>query len=300
MGSRWAVILLVLLTGTTALTLGGLAYRGGLSGDNSGAPVLVGAGDIASCSSKGDEATANLIGGIAGTVFTTGDNVYPSGTPAEFENCYEPSWGQHKARTKPSSGDHDYKTENASGYFDYFGAVAGDSNEGYYSYDLGNWHVVVLNTKCATVGGCEDGSPMVEWLEEDLAANSGPCTLTYFHHPLFSSGQHGNITRMRSIWEALYAENVDVVLNGHDHNYERFAPQNPNGEADPARGIREFVVGTGGADLRSFGAVEPNSEVRNSNTHGVLKLTLHPERYEWRFVPEAGKTFADYGSTSCH
>ena len=265
-------------------------------------PVLVGAGDIASCSSSGDEATAALLDGISGTVFTTGDNVYETGTASEFANCYAPSWGRHKARTRPSAGNHEYETAGASGYFGYFGAAAGDPLKGYYSYDLGTWHVVVLNSNCAEVGGCDTTSAQGQWLQGDLAAHSNAaCTLAYFHHPLFSSGSdNGNDPEMRPIWDSLYAAGAEMVLNGHDHDYERFAPQTPQGAADPAQGIREFVVGTGGRSHRPFGAVQPNSEVRNADTYGVLKLTLHPGSYEWQFVPEAGKTFTDSGTGECH
>jgi acid phosphatase type 7 len=262
--------------------------------------ILVGAGDIAGCSSEGDEATAALLDGIDGTVFTVGDNVYESGTDAEFEECYQPSWGRHKARTYPSPGNHEYYTANASGYFHYFGAAAGEPGEGYYSYDLGEWHVVALNGMCENVGGCEADSPMVRWLEEDLSANPKTCTLAYWHHPLFSSGYNGNQPKMKPTWDTLYAANVDVVVNGHEHSYERFAPQDPNGVADSERGIREFVVGTGGINLRPFETIEPNSEVRNADAYGVLKLTLRSTSYDWEFVPVAGETFTDSDSGECH
>jgi calcineurin-like phosphoesterase family protein len=263
-------------------------------------PVLVGAGDIARCSSPGAEATARLLDSIPGTVFTTGDNAYESGTTAEFADCYEPTWGRHKARTRPSPGNHEYKTPGASGYFGYFGTAAGDPSKGYYSYDLGQWRVYALNSMCEEVGGCGAASPMVTWLENDLAANPADCTLAYFHHPLFSSGEHGNQTKMGPTWDALYAANADVVVNGHDHHYERFAPQRPDGTRDRERGIREFVAGMGGGSHYPLGTVEPNSQVRNTDTYGVLKLTLHPTSYDWRFVPEAGKTFADSGTRGCH
>jgi acid phosphatase type 7 len=265
-------------------------------------PVLVGAGDIASCSSSGDEATANLLDGISGTVFTLGDNAYQAGTAAEFANCYDPSWGRHKARTMPTVGDHEYDlSAGASGYFGYFGAAAGDANKGYYSYDRGQWHIISLNSMCENVGGCDAYSPMVKWLKQDLAANPKACTLAYFHHPLFNSGaEHGNAPKMRPSWDALYAAGAEAVLNGHEHTYERFAPQTPGGAADPAKGIREFVVGTGGASHYRFGTIQPNSQVRNGDTYGVLKLTLHSGSYDWQFVPEAGKTFADSGSDQCH
>jgi hypothetical protein len=261
---------------------------------------MVGAGDIAKCSSNGDEATAKLLNGISGTVFTTGDNVYGEGTASQFKNCYGSSWGRHKARTKPSVGNHEYFTAGASGYYDYFGSAAGDPNKGYYSYDRGDWHVIVLNSMCEKVGGCGSTSPMLGWLRQDLVANPSRCTLAYFHHPLFSSGEHGNQPKMRPTWDALYAAGADVVVNGHDHDYERFAPQRPDGTRDTERGIREFVVGTGGASHYPFGAIKANSQARNANTYGVLKLTLNAGGYSWKFVPVARKTFTDSGSTSCH
>lgn len=264
-------------------------------------PVFVGAGDIASCSSSGDEATANLLDGIPGTVYTLGDNAYESGTSAEFTNCYNPSWGRYKARTKPTVGNHEYGTANASGYFGYFGAAAGDPSKGYYSYNLGAWHIISLNSMCENVSGCGATSPMVTWLKEDLAGNPSSCTLAYWHHPVFSSGsEHGNDPKMIPSWDALYAAGADVVLSGHDHDYERFAPQTSSGAADPDRGIREFVVGTGGKSHYAFGTIRANSEVRNSDTNGVLKLTLHTSSYDWEFVHEEGKTFSDSGSNSCH
>ena len=264
-------------------------------------PVLVGAGDIAGCDTTGDEATANLLDGISGTVFTAGDNAYESGTASEFSNCYDPSWGRHKARTQPSVGNHEYHTSGASGYFNYFGSAAGAPSKGYYSYNLGEWHVVALNSMCEKVGGCGGRSPMVTWLKNDLRTNADKaCTLAYFHHPLFSSGPHGNQTKMRPTWRALYRANAEIVISAHDHLYERFAPQTPDGVADNTSGIREFVVGTGGRSHYSFGTIKANSEVRNSDTFGVLKLTLHPRSYDWQFVPAAGQTFTDSGTTLCH
>jgi acid phosphatase type 7 len=277
-----------------------------------GDPVFVGAGDIASCASSGDEATANLLDGIPGTVYTLGDNAYDSGTSAEFANCYNPSWGRHIARTKPSVGNHEYQTAGASGYYNYFGDAASPTDppgcrvncKGYYSYNLGAWHIIALNSMCENVGGCGASSTMVTWLKGDLAANpsSSSCTLAYWHHPVFSSGSaHGNNPKMIPSWDALDAAGADVVLSGHDHDYERFAPQTSSGVAPPAGGgIREFVVGTGGRSLRAFGTIRANSEVRNSDTYGVLKLTLHASSYDWQFVPEAGKTFSDSGTGNCH
>jgi acid phosphatase type 7 len=260
-----------------------------------GDPVLVGAGDIAG-SGSGDEATASLLDNIAGTVFTAGDNVYDNGTLTEFNTWYEPTWGRHKARTKPSPGNHDYNTAGASGYYTYFGAVANGPN-GYYSYDLGNWHVVAINSNVAR----GVGSAQEQWLRADLAASTKPCTVAYWHHPRFTSGaNHSPDTSMGPIVQALYDFNADVVVAGHNHNYERFAPMNPSGQLDTVRGIRHFVAGMGGRSHYSFGTIQPNSEVRNSTTYGVLKLTLHANSYDWQFVPQAGMTFTDNGTTSCH
>jgi len=264
------------------------------------ATVLVGAGDIAGCGSQKDEETAMLLDGIDGTVFTLGDNVYPNGTAAQFANCYDPTWGQYVARTRPAAGNHDYYTPGAAGYFGYFGAAAGDPDKGYYSYDADDWHVIVLNSRCGAVGGCSADSPQGQWLQADLAANSSTCTLAYWHVPLFSSGSHhGGTAAMRDFWQILYDAGADVVLNGHEHNYERFATQDPDGRADPEHGIRQFVVGTGGGSLYAFGPAQPNSEVRNSDTYGVLALTLHPAGYDWTFIPVDGGTFTDIGSAAC-
>lgn len=262
-------------------------------------PVLVGAGDIGSCDSDGDEKTAALLDTIPGTVFTLGDHAYPNGTRAEFANCYEPTWGRHRARTRPVAGNHDYRTRGASGYFDYFGAAAGDRDKGYYSYDLGRWHVVVINSNCRQVGGCHEGSPQESWLRADLAAHSVPCTVAMWHHPRFSSAEHGNDPTMRDIWKTLQGKGIDVVLAGHDHDYERFAPQGADGNADPERGIRSFVVGTGGRSFYSFQKIQPNSVIRNTETAGVLQLTLHPDSYDWQFIPVAGATFTDAGTAKC-
>ena len=193
--------------------------------------VVVAAGDIADCDSEGDEATAKLLEGIEGTVLTLGDNAYASGTAEEFAECYDPTWGRAKTRTNPVPGNPDYRTEGAQGYFDYFEEKAGDPGEGYYSYNLGEWHVVALNSNCEDIGGCSVGSPQVRWLKADLAANEDKaCTLAYFHHPLFSSGLHRpGVPELKPLWDVLYAADADVVLSSHDHNYQRFAPQDPDG-----------------------------------------------------------------------
>jgi hypothetical protein len=265
-------------------------------------PVLVGAGDIADCADlSGAEATAKLLDGIPGTVFTAGDNAYEGGTAEQFSKCYGPTWGRHKARTRPAVGNHEFHSGGATPYFDYFGANAGDPQRGYYSYDLGAWHIIVLNSECKEAGGCQSGSAEEKWLKQDLKDHPAACTLAYWHKPLFSSGaKHGDDPEMKAFWEDLFAAHADVVINGHDHDYERYALQDPSGRADPARGIREFVAGTGGKSHRPFGKPEATSEVRNADTFGVLKLTLHAKSYDWEFIPEAGKEFRDSGSGGCH
>jgi hypothetical protein len=260
-------------------------------------PVLVGAGDIAACGRLADERTAALLDWIGGVVFTVGDNVYPEGTPEEFRDCYDTSWGRHKARTRPTAGNHDYVFEGAPGYFGYFGGLAGDPAAGYYSYDLGAWHVVALNSNCAVVA-CEAGSPQEQWLRADLAAHPAACTVAYWHHLRF--GALGPDPAIEAFWQALYEHGADVVLNGHRHIYERSAPQTPAGEADPVNGIRQFVAGTGGRGPGGDAIPSVNAEVLDGRTFGVLKLTLHPTSYDWEFVPIAGATFTDSGSATCH
>jgi len=262
--------------------------------------VVFAAGDIASCVSYGARATSDLIVDQPGTVLTMGDNAYDSGTPEEFANCYNPTWGRFKDRTYPSLGNHDYVTYGASAYFSYFGVSSGDPGKGYYSFDLGAWHLIALNSNCTAVEGCKAGSPQEQWLRADLAAHPNLCTLAYFHHPLFNAGFHGPYAPAQDLWQALYEGQADLVLNGHDHNYQRFAPQDPQGQADPDHGLREFIVGTGGASHYPVIAKLPNLEAFNANTFGVLRLVLHPDGYDFTFLPEANKTFTDSGSGKCH
>jgi Calcineurin-like phosphoesterase len=290
------LILVVGIAGTLILSAALSRVRASESGD----PVLIGAGDIASCNSTGDEATAKLLDSIPGTIFLAGDDAYDSGTAQQFADCYDPSWGRFKDRTRPAVGNHEYITRKAQPYFDYFGTAAGDPTKGYYSYELGKWHIVVINSNCSQVAGCGAGSPQEQWLRDDLRAHPADCTLAYWHHPRFSSGEHGDTVAMQPIWQALYDAGAELVINGHDHDYERFAPQDPTGVADPARGIREFVVGTGGKNYYPLSAPVANSEVRNAFTFGVIKFTLHPTSYDWEFIPEAGKTFTDAGHGVCH
>ena len=263
--------------------------------------ILVGAGDIADCKDlSGAEATAKLLQNVGGTVMAVGDLAYPDGSKENF-TCYDKTWGRAKSRTRPAPGNHEFHAAGAAPYFNYFGAVAGDPKTGYYSYELGTWHIIVLNSECRDVGGCEAGSPQERWLRADLAAHPAACTLAYWHRPLFSSGSaHGNDLTVKPLFQALYQANADIVVGGHDHDYERFAPQTPAGVADPQRGIREFVVGTGGKNHRPFGAPRPNSELRDATAFGVLKLTLRPGAYDWQFIPETGKSFTDSGSGKCH
>jgi len=268
--------------------------------------VLVGAGDIASCKSpQGAAATAKLIEQIPGTVFAAGDLAYEKGSAAEFQNCYGPAWGRFKDRTRPTLGNHEYGTPGASAYFEYWGAQAGPVSKGYYSYDLGTWHIVALNTNCGApaLGGCGAGSPQEAWLLKDLAEHPDSCILAYGHHALFSSGlfrSHAIHPELKPLWQDLHASHAELVLAGHEHSYERFAPQDPDGNSDPANGIREIVVGTGGRSHDPLGFALANSEVQNSDTFGVLKLTLWQSHYIWEFIPEEGKTFQDSGSGECH
>jgi chitodextrinase len=262
-------------------------------GGGSADPVIAAAGDL--CGSPTDCApTASLLGQIdPDRVLTLGDNAYEDGTTSEYTDYYDPNWGKYKSKTSPAPGNHDYHTSGGAGYFGYFGAQAPAP---YYSFDLGSWHLVSLNGEVSHSAG----SAQETWLKSDLAAHSGQCVLAYWHEPRFSSGsEHGSDMSFDAVWRDLYAAGADIVLNGHEHDYERFAAQSPTGAAD-GKGIREFVVGTGGAGLYPFGTPLPNSEVRNSDTFGVLRLTLHPTGYDWRFVPVAGSSFSDSGSGSCN
>jgi calcineurin-like phosphoesterase family protein len=256
---------------------------------------LIGAGDIATCDSPGSELTARLLDVMGGTVFTTGDNAYPSGSYAQFRDCYNPSWGRHRDRTRPTPGNHDYEMANAAAYYDYFGSNAGPAGLGYYSYPAGEWHVVALNSEIDV----RTGSPQEQWLRADLMSNPASCTAVLWHRPRFSSGPSGDNRDMQDIWRTIQEFNVDIVLNGHDHLYERFAQQDVNGRADSVRGIRQFIIGTGGRAMSPMRAPHANSEVIGGDM-GVLALTLLPNSYRWEFVPVAGATFRDSGTALCH
>ena len=268
----------------------------------SGSRTVVAAGDIADCDTEGDAATARLVGRADGTVLALGDNAYYKGSEYSYKRCYKPTWGRFLDRTRPVPGNHDYYTEGAEGYFGYFGDAAGDPGKGYYSFDLGAWHLVALNSNCGEVGGCDGGSPQLAWLERDLARSDKRCTLAYFHHPLFASGKHRpGVPEVKPLWEALHEAQADVILSAHDHNYQRFAPQDPQGRSDPERGVRQFVVGTGGGE-ENYPISDPlaNTEAHEDAADGVLELVLKPRGYDWRFVPVEGETFADSGTARCN
>ncbi len=289
-----------------------------------GDPTVAAAGDIAcdpadahfngatSSVCQQRATAAQLASGGFAAVLALGDNQYYCGSLAAFQQSYDPSWGQVKAITHPVVGNHEYLTSggskpstgcdssntNAAGYFTYFGSAAGVQGQGYYSFDVGSWHLIALNTNCASAGGCSASSPQGKWLAADLAAHPNQCTLAYWHIPLFSSGGRAN-NNSKSFWQQLYAAHADVILDGHDHIYERFAPQSPTGALDPTNGIVEITVGTGGADHTSISSIAPNSIVRNTNTFGILALTLHQGSYDWSFKPAVG-SFTDSGSATCH
>lgn len=257
-----------------------------------------------------DLRTSNLLvhAGLT-AVLALGDLQYYCGSAESFALSYDSSWGRVKAITRPTPGNHEYQTRGSSdcapgakGYFSYWGAAAGDPRRGYYSFEIGSWHLVSLNSNCAQIGGCGAGSPQEQWLRDDLAAHPRLCTLAFWHQPPFASrvSPRGTPPKTIALLQDLYDAGAEVLLNGDEHHYERFAPQTPQGADDPARGIREFVVGTGGKDLRRFGPPVANSEVRQDKTFGVLELTLRPASYAWQFIPEAGGRFTDSGSSACH
>ncbi|HVE46100.1 MAG TPA: metallophosphoesterase [Acidimicrobiales bacterium] len=262
------------------------------------AATVLAAGDIAGCETQGDERTAALLDAHEGTILTLGDNVYERGTAREFADCYAPTWGRHLGRTRPAPGNHDYGNGRATAYFDYFGPSAGERGKGWYSFDVGGWHLVALNSNCAIVGGCGRGSEQERWLRADLAAHPRRCTLAYWHHARFSSGLHGDNDVTDGLWRALQDAGADVVLTGHDHDYERFTTLDPAGRP-AAQGIRVFVVGTGGRSLYPFRAPVPGSEVRHAAGYGILRLVLGEKGYDWRFLPVEGSSFSDTGEGTC-
>lgn len=285
--------LCLLLAAATAAACGGEPRRA--EGPTPHTSVVA-AGDIAGCWWRSDEATARLLDHIGGVVMPLGDAVYSNGTTAQFADCYGPTWGRHKARTRPAIGNHDYRTGHGVPYYAYFGAAAGPAGKGWYSFDVDGWHVVVLNSE----GFTEEGSEQVQWLRDDLRAHPSRCTLAAMHRPRFSSGAHGDSERVKPLFRVLFEGGVDVLLSGHDHVYERFAPQTADGHVDTQHGIRQFVVGTGGAPFYDFQkTLAPNSEVHQNKVHGVLRMVFHPDGYDWEFVG-VGEGFSDKGSDRCH
>ena len=285
-----------------AVAIAGLACGSDLKLPSAPGPteiaVLVGAGDIAVCGSAGAIATGRLLDGLPGTVFVAGDLAYPDGTAEQFRTCYEPAWGRHKNRTRPAPGNHEYGSPGAAPYFAYFSANAGPSGLGYYAYRKSAWRVFSLNSNTDS-----DRHAQVEWLRRELdAPGASACTVAYFHHPLFSSGPHGVIPPMlvaADFWRVLYAAGAEVVVSAHEHFYERFAPQTPDALPDAEFGIRQFIVGTGGAPLTQPVRRVANSEIVLS-TFGVLRLTLDTESYRWEFLSADGGAILDSGSGSCH
>ncbi len=259
-------------------------------------PVILLTGDSRTGCDAGGTAVANLLDTLPAWPLLFNGDATSTGAYTEFVNCYNTTYGRHKAQIKPVPGNHEYMTSGGSGYFQYYGSQAGVSGKGYYSFNVGTWHIIALNTEIDhTAGGVQE-----TWLKADLAANPTKCTLAFWHEPRWSSGEHGNNTDMGPIWTDLYSAGAEVVMNGHDHDYERFAPQNPAGTLDNAKGLREFVVGTGGVAERPWGTTQANSEVRNNTAWGVLKMTLHPGSYDWQFIPVAGQSLSDSGTTACH
>lgn len=294
--------------GGSAAPVGSLGFTpaptGGPSTEASGSGeptiVLTGAGDIADCALPGAARTSDLLLAQSGSFFTAGDNAYQDGSVANYTDCYAPTWGRVLSRTiLPAAGNHDWLTPGAAGYLAYFGTVADPQGVTWYSMDLGAWHVIVLDSDCENVGGCDDASPEGQWLRKDLAASTAHCTLAIWHQPRFSSGEHGDDPAVGPFWEQLYAAHAELVVNGHDHDYERFAPQDPSAKVERPGGLREIVVGTGGGELRTFTKQAANSEFRLAGVWGVLRLTLHPINYDWEFLPASGD-LADSGSTPCH
>jgi acid phosphatase type 7 len=322
--TRWFKLLAMIVLLVVLFSLPDSSLLSGHSGvvKAAGDPVIAAAGDIAcdptdpnfnggngsSASCRQKYTSDLLVNANPAAVLDLGDTQYYCGGYQAFVQSYDLSWGRLKSITHPAVGNHEFLTSGgtgctaanaaAAGYFQYFGAAAGNPGQGYYSYDIGAWHLIALNSNCSDAGGCGATTPQGKWLEADLTAHPNVCVLAYWHIPLFSSGTRAN-NNSKPFWTALYAHNTALILVGHDHMYERFAPQTPAGAADPARGIRQFTVGTGGSDHTSVAKVAANSQVRNTNTFGVLLLTLHPTSYDWQFVPEAGKTFTDSGTGTC-
>jgi len=290
----------VLQTLFLAFTLG-FAAGAAVAAPGADAPVVIwAAGDIGYCGPSGPASapaarTARLMAGDTHPVLALGDLAYPRGRQRDFDECFAPAWGSLRPRLLPVPGNHDYDTRGALPYYRYVEGLAPDAGRGYYALRLGAWRVIALNSNV----DARPGSEQLRWLRAELAARRSRCTLAFWHHPRFSSGDHGDDDRMDAAWGLLHEAGADLVLAGHDHDYERFAPLDADGRPDPLRGMRQFVVGTGGAPLRRFGEIRPGSEARNAETYGALRLTLRDGGYDWAFVPVDGQTFRDSGSGHC-
>lgn len=287
---RWLALAAVLLS-SLGLVSPGLVSPGRAEDHRT---MVLAAGDIARCGAGGAYATAKLLDRLPGVILALGDLAYESGSSDEYRDCYEPTWGRHKARTWPAPGNHEYGTAGARDYFTYWGARAGPPGRGFYSFDLGAWHLISLNSSADAT----DGSAQDRWLRRDLAATKARCILAFWHHPLFSSGSHGNNPKMELLYRRLHEAGATLVLAGHDHLYERFAPQDPAARLDRDRGIRVFTVGTGGARRYDFKTVEPHSEFRDAEHWGVLRLTLEPDAYQWDFIATDDRAI-DSGKGAC-
>jgi len=287
--SRLAILTAILASLAHAVGVPRIASPSG------GDPVVLAAGDIAQCPGRGAALTAQLLDGLAGIVLAVGDLAYERGTLDEFEHCYEPTWGALKARTFPVPGNHEYETPNAAGYFAYWKERAGPAWKGYYSFDLGTWHLIALNSNLKSAAAAEQES----WLRNDLATSPAHCVLAFWHHPMFSSGYNGQMPGTVPLYRVLYESGASVLITGHDHHYERFQPLAPNGIVDEPHGIRVFVVGTGGARLYPAPFPQPASVTRESGVWGILKLVLHADSYHWEFIPAGQSDFSDAGDGRC-
>jgi calcineurin-like phosphoesterase family protein/fibronectin type III domain protein len=287
------------VTASTAATAV-VAAAGDIACDPSDPNYHGGTGTSTACRQK--YTSDILVNGDFDAVLALGDEQYDSGSLSDFNTVYDPTWGRVKSITYPVVGNHEYGQSGASGYFDYYGSVAGEPGKGYYSFDLATWHIIAINSNCDRIsGGCGTNSPEEQWLRADLAAHSNECTLAMWHHGRYSSGHDGDNTFMQPMWADLVDGGAEILLSGHSHDYERFAPQDENGNLDTTNGVRQFIVGTGGAFFTGLGtSFDDNSQAAQNNTYGILKLTLRADAYDWQFVPEAGKTYSDSGTTSCH
>lgn len=260
---------------------------------------FIGAGDISMCNRSDHYNTALLLEKYPGEIFTAGDNSNDEGYAEEYKNCFAPSWGRFFSRIHPVPGNHDYRVKEGKPYYDYFGNKAGKKGEGYYSYDVGPWHIIALNSNCDYVG-CGPDSEQYKWLKRDLKNNPSRCTMAIWHHPRVSSAPEGKDKSVKPFWDLLYEYGADVIVNGHSHIYERYAPQNPDLKIDYESGLVQFIVGTGGAFFEDLKTIQANSQAKITQTHGILVFELYEDRYDWGFLPVDGVSFFDSGTMYCH